>query len=78
MRGRDHPDFVQYYRPYEDRSKRVETERFKAFTYEELIARDKANLGITWLRDPSLDDADELPPPRGAGRRDRRGSSGSA
>lgn len=38
-------------------------ERFKAFTYEELIARDKANLDITWLRDPSLDDADNLPAP---------------
>src|SRR5262249_10795738 len=56
-------DFVQCYRPGEDRSKRVETERFKAYTYEELIARDKANLDITWLRDPSLDDADNLPAP---------------
>ncbi|MEU5596884.1 N-6 DNA methylase [Streptomyces sp. NPDC020298] len=56
-------DFVQCYRPEEDRSKRMETERFKAFTYEELIARDKANLDITWLRDPSLDDADNLPAP---------------
>ncbi|MBT2411620.1 hypothetical protein J7I94_13755 [Streptomyces sp. ISL-12] len=34
-----------------------------AFTYEELAARDKANLDITWLRDPSLDDADSLPAP---------------
>ncbi|MEY9487090.1 hypothetical protein RKD26_002884 [Streptomyces calvus] len=47
----------------DDRSKRVETERFKAYTYEELTARDKANLDITWLRDPSLDDADNLPAP---------------
>lgn len=57
-------DFVQCYRPDdEDRSKRVETERFKSFTYEELAARDKANLDILWLRDPSLDDADSLPAP---------------
>ena len=56
-------DFVQCYRPDEDRSKRVETERFKAYTYEELVARDKANLDITWLRDPSLDDAANLPAP---------------
>ncbi|WP_247697340.1 hypothetical protein [Streptomyces sp. b94] len=56
-------DFVQCYRPDEDRSKRVETERFKAYTYEELVARDKANLDITWLRDPSLDDAGNLPAP---------------
>ncbi|MFM9698989.1 hypothetical protein [Streptomyces europaeiscabiei] len=56
-------DLVQCYRPDEDRLKRVETERFKAYTYEELVARDKANLDITWLRDPSLDDADNLPAP---------------
>jgi hypothetical protein len=29
----------------------------------ELIARDKANLDITWLRDKSLEDADNLPAP---------------
>ncbi len=40
-------DFVQCYKPDEDRAKRVETERFKSFTYDELIARDKANLDIT-------------------------------
>ncbi len=57
-------DFVSCYRPDdEDRGKRVETERFKSFTYEELAARDKANLDILWLRDPSLDDADSLPAP---------------
>jgi type I restriction enzyme M protein len=56
-------DFVQCYRPGEDRAKRVETERLKPFTYEELVARDKVNLDITWLRDPSLDDADSLPAP---------------
>ncbi len=28
-----------------------------------LIARDKANLDITWLRDESLEDMDNLPPP---------------
>src|SRR5699024_8864558 len=42
---------------------RVETERFKAFTLEELLARDKVNLDITWMRDPGLDDADSLAPP---------------
>ncbi|MFJ4618884.1 methyltransferase [Streptomyces sp. NPDC088812] len=42
---------------------RVETERSKAYTYDELVARGKANLAITWLRDPSLDDADNLPAP---------------
>lgn len=52
---------MQCYKPDEDRAKRVETERFQSFTYNEVIARDKANLGITWLRDLSLDDAVSLP-----------------
>jgi type I restriction enzyme M protein len=59
-------DFVACYRPGEDREKREkrgETERFKPFTYDELIARDKVNLDITWLKDPSLEDADNLLPP---------------
>ena len=38
-------------------------ERFRRFTYDELVARDKANLDITWLRDESLDDASTLPAP---------------
>ncbi|MEU3307133.1 HsdM family class I SAM-dependent methyltransferase [Nocardiopsis sp. NPDC055551] len=56
-------DFVECYKPGEDREKRVETERFKAFTLEELLARDKVNLDITWMRDPGLDDVDSLAPP---------------
>ena len=47
----------------EDRSKRVESERFRRFTYDELMARDKANLDITWLRDESLEDSSNLPAP---------------
>ena len=31
--------------------------------YDELIARDKVNLDITWLRDESLEDVDNLPAP---------------
>jgi len=31
--------------------------------HDELIARDKANLDITWLRDDSLEDLDNLPAP---------------
>ena len=42
---------------------RAESERWKSFTYDELIARDKVNLDITWLRDESLEDADGLPAP---------------
>ncbi|MCB1258227.1 MAG: SAM-dependent DNA methyltransferase, partial [Microthrixaceae bacterium] len=43
-----------------DRSPRAESERFRCFAYDESIARDKANLDITWLRDESLDDAASL------------------
>jgi len=62
LRSADLADFADCYRP-EDRSKRVETERFHRFAYDELIARDKANLDIIWLKDDSLDDASTLPPP---------------
>ncbi len=62
LRSEDLADFVDCYCPY-DRSKRVESERFHRFCYNELIARDKANLDITWLRDESLDDASLLPAP---------------
>jgi len=41
-------DFVRCYNP-ENRHERKETERFRKFTYEELIKRDKYNLNITWL-----------------------------
>jgi type I restriction enzyme M protein len=37
--------------------------RWRSFDYEELMKRDKANLDIFWLRDKSLEDADDLPPP---------------
>ena len=41
----------------------METERFKAFTYDELLARDKVNLDLIWLKDDSLEDLDNLPAP---------------
>jgi len=56
-------DFVACSAPGRPRSERAETERFHAFTYDELVARDKANLDITWLRDESLEDLDNLPAP---------------
>ena len=55
-------DFITCYHP-DNRHKREETERFKYFSYDELIARDKASLDIFWLKDDSLDDLDDLPPP---------------
>lgn len=37
--------------------------RWRSFTYEELIARDKTNLDIFWLKDESLEDTENLPAP---------------
>lgn len=60
---RSHLDeFVEVYKPG-NRGKRKELERFKVFTYEELVARDKANLDLIWLKDDSLEDAADLPAP---------------
>ena len=47
----------------DDRTQREESERFKRFTYDELTQRDKTNLDIFWLRDESLEDSENLPPP---------------
>jgi type I restriction enzyme M protein len=37
--------------------------RWRAYSYDELVARDKASLDIFWLKDESLADSDNLPPP---------------
>jgi type I restriction enzyme M protein len=61
----DFSEFIECYMA-EDRSKRSETpniERWKAFAYADLIARDKTNLDIFWLKDETLEDTDNLPPP---------------
>ncbi|MCG8316477.1 MAG: type I restriction-modification system subunit M [Pseudomonadales bacterium] len=42
---------------------RKESERFKFYKYADLIARDKVSLDIFWLKDESLDNLDNLPPP---------------
>ncbi|MER5418284.1 hypothetical protein [Streptosporangium roseum] len=56
-------DFVDSYLPGRSPDERVETERFRKFGYDELVTRDKCNLDIFWLKDPSLEDADALQPP---------------
>jgi type I restriction enzyme M protein len=47
----------------ENRAARAESDRFKQFSYDELIQRDKTSLDLIWLRDDSLEDMDNLPPP---------------
>src|SRR6266496_658229 len=55
-------DFVAFYNP-ENRYHRKESERFKPFTYEDLLKRDKVSLDIFWLKDESLEDSANLPDP---------------
>jgi type I restriction enzyme M protein len=60
MTRADLDDFVACYRPGRQR---VESERFRRFPLDALLARDKVNLDIFWLKDDALDDPDLLPPP---------------
>ena len=63
LRRKHLDEFVECYKPGRPRGERVESERFKAFTYDELMARDKANLDLVWLKDDSIEDAADLPAP---------------
>ena len=58
----DLQDFIDCYHP-ENRHDRRESERFKYYSYEDLISRDKASLDVFWLKDESLENLDDLPPP---------------
>ncbi len=62
LKRSDLDEFVKCYNP-KNRHERKESERFKRFGYDELMKRDKANLDIFWLKDESLEDADNLPAP---------------
>ncbi len=62
LRYEDLKDFIKCYDP-QNRHDRKETECFKPYTYEKLMRRDKANLDITLLKDESLEDTENLPPP---------------
>ena len=62
LRREDLQEFIEAYNPA-NRHKRKESERFRYFAYKDLIAREKASLDIFWLKDDSLDDLDNLPPP---------------
>ena len=37
--------------------------RWRAYTYDQLLARDQANLDIFWLKDESLEASENLPEP---------------
>lgn len=66
----DLSDFITCFHP-KNRHERSETwhpetnpdGRWRRFTYDEIVARDKTNLDITWVKDDSLADLDNLPEP---------------
>jgi type I restriction enzyme M protein len=69
MRFEDLGDFIQCYNPTNPH-KREETYseinldgRWRKFTYNEIISRDKTSLDIFWLKDKSLTDLENLPEP---------------
>lgn len=62
-------EFVDCYQPSQrDRRRPTWSEdnpagRWRCYTYDELLARDKVSLDIFWIRDESLEDTANLPPP---------------
>lgn len=66
----DLEDFIECYNPT-NINKRKETwhpennpeGRWRRFAYEDILARDKTSLDITWIKDKSLTDLDNLPDP---------------
>jgi type I restriction enzyme M protein len=69
LQREDLDEFVECYMPgkRQDRqptwSEDSPDGRWRAYDYDELIARDKVSLDIFWLRDNSLADTDNLSPP---------------
>jgi type I restriction enzyme M protein len=66
----DLDEFVECYHP-DNRQDRTATwsednpdGRWRSYTYDELLARDKVSLDLFWLRDESLEDSANLPEPQ--------------
>jgi type I restriction enzyme M protein len=69
LKREDLADFIRCYNP-ENRHKRTATwspetpeGRWRVYTYDELLARDKLSLDVFWLKDESLEDNANLPSP---------------
>ena len=69
LRYEDLIDFIKSYNP-ENRFERKQTwsednpnGRWRVFTYDEIIQRDKVNLDIFWIKDESLENSENLPDP---------------
>jgi len=69
LRYEDLKEFIQCYNPHNrfDRKPTWSEDnpdgRWRCFTYEEILQRDKVNLDIFWIKDKSLEDAENLPEP---------------
>ncbi len=69
LKREDLDEFVEVYRPgarHERKATWTEKKpegRWRAFGIDELLARDKVSLDISWLKDDSLEDSANLPPP---------------
>jgi len=69
MKEVDLEDFVKSYNS-QNRHKRKESwsekntnGRWRCYSYEDILKRDKTNLDIFWIKDESLEDLDKLPDP---------------
>jgi type I restriction enzyme M protein len=62
LRYNDLAEFIKAFHA-DNRHERVESDRFHSFSYEQLLQRDKVSLDLIWLRDKSLEDSANLPPP---------------
>ena len=69
LKREDLDEFVECYNPANRHQRKATWSdktpegRWRAYTYDEIIARDKASLDIFWLRDDSLSESDNLPSP---------------
>nr|WP_286175459.1 N-6 DNA methylase [Enterobacter sp. Cy-643] len=70
MRFEDLADFIECYNPKNPTSRKEtwhpeknQEGRWRKYSVEELLARDKTSLDIFWLKDKSLTDLDNLPEP---------------
>ena len=69
MTRTDLDEFVECYRPGDHHnraatwSEETPDGRWRPYSYEEIISRDKVSLDLSWLRDESLEDSANLPDP---------------
>jgi len=69
IQRKDFDDFVECYKPAKMHTRKPTWKednpegRWRSYTYEELLKRDKLSLDLFWIKDKSLTDTDKLPTP---------------